>query len=49
MLGGGVGASKGRKAIPMEMEKQMFGRQNVDKSELSKDPPSLLDTQSCLW
>ena len=26
----------------MEMEKQMFGRQNFDKDGLSKDPQSLL-------
>ena len=27
----------------MEMEKQLFGKQNTDKSGLSKDPPSLLE------
>ena len=35
----------------MEMEKQIFGKQNFDKRGLSKDPPSLWDTQSylCCW
>ena len=31
-----------RKAIRMEMEKQMFRKQKFDKNELSKDPPNLL-------
>ena len=49
--GGWFGALKGRKAIHMEMEKQMFGKQNFDKSGLSEDAPSLPDTQSylCWW
>ena len=33
----------------MEMEKPMFGKYNFDKSGLSKDPPSLPDTDSYLW